>query len=123
MAQKIDFQLAPVSSIEAEIGKRLASLRLNANLSQARLAEEAGVARRTITRLEHGEGISLDTLVRIMRALGIADRLETLLPDPAVQPIDRVRLKGKQRQRARARRGPVETDWTWADTDGDDSAS
>lgn len=122
MAQTTDFQLAPIPAVEAELGRRLASLRLSANLSQSQLAEEAGVARRTITRLEHGEGISLDTLIRIMRALGVADRLETLLPDPAVQPIDRIRMKGKQRQRARAKRKPAESDWTWAD-DSDDDAS
>jgi transcriptional regulator with XRE-family HTH domain len=119
MSQSIDYELAPISALEAEIGRRLAASRLAENLSQAQLAEEAGVARRTITRLENGEGVSLETLIRVMRALGLARRLESLSPDPKVRPIDRVRLKGKERKRARPKREQAAGSWTWADDRGD----
>lgn len=111
----IDFSLAPIPQIEAEIGRRLESLRLEQNISQADLAAEAGVSRRTVTRLENGGGISVETLIRIMRALGIASHLDALLPEPGIRPIDRVRLKGRQRQRARAKSADTAGDWTWGD--------
>jgi transcriptional regulator with XRE-family HTH domain len=117
MSPKIDFSLAPLADVEAEIGQRLESLRLAQNINQSDLAAEAGVSRRTITRLENGGGISVETLVRIMRALGIANRLDMLLPDPSLRPIDRVRLKGKQRQRARQAAGAAPDEWTWGDKD------
>ena len=116
MSQKIDFAIASPEGIESALGARLEALRLSRNINQSALAAEAGVSRRTITRLENGEGMSLNTLIRIMQALGIADRLETLLPDPAVRPVERVRLKGRERRRARMKKGGDDTAWSW-DTD------
>jgi transcriptional regulator with XRE-family HTH domain len=119
MTQETDYSVAPPETVVADVGRRLERIRLGRNVSQAQLAEQAGVSRRTITRLEKGEGISLDTLIRVLRALGLADRLELLLPDASVRPIDRVRLKGRERQRARPRRADGPSEWTWGD-DGTD---
>lgn len=121
MTLKIDYSLASISEIEAEIGRRIEAIRLGGNISQSQLASEAGISRRTITRLENGEGISVETLIRIMRALNLADRLEALLPDPNIRPIDRVRLKGKQRQRARPSAEKSSSDWTWG-SDADEQS-
>jgi len=122
MSHNLDYSTAPIDQIEAELGRRLEAIRLEQNISQAELAAEAGVSRRTITRFENGGGISVETLIRLMRALGIEARLETLLPDVAVRPIDRVRLKGKVRQRARRKQHATPSDWAWADHDPDDPA-
>jgi len=119
MAQKIDSVSASIAEIEAELGRRLETCRLAANVSQAQLAADSGVSRRTITRLENGGGVSLDTLIRVMRALGLAGRLNALLADSDVRPIDRVRLKGKQRRRARPGAKPAAAEWTWGDARAD----
>lgn len=108
------------NDIEIEIGRRIEGARLAANISQAALAAEAGISRRTLTRLENGGGVSLDTLIRVMRALGLDERLLTLLPDPDVRPIDRVRLRGRQRRRAGRKSGTPAAEWTWADEPGGD---
>jgi transcriptional regulator with XRE-family HTH domain len=113
MAQKIEYLAASPEAIEASLGSKLERLRLSKNVNQSALAAEAGVSRRTIPRLENGEGISLDTLIRMMRALGIVDRLETLLPDPTTRPIERVRLGGRERKRARMKEPSVADVWTW----------
>lgn len=115
MAQKPDYSIATLAAIQQDLGRRLEALRLARNINQTQLADEAGVSRRTITRLENGESVSLDTLIRVMRALGLADRLEALLPDPSVRPIDRVRLKGHERKRARPRARQDAEVWRWAD--------
>ena len=119
MAQNIDYALATNDAIEADLGKRLEAIRLGLNINQTQLAREAGVSRRTITRMENGGGVSLDTLIRVMRALGLADRLATLLPDPGIRPIERVRLRGRERQRARPQTKTASGKWSWADDDGD----
>ncbi len=83
-----------------EIGVRLKRERLNQNVSQADLARDAGVARKTITNLETGEGCSMTTLLGVLRALGRLENLDAFLPDPGISPIQLAKLKGKQRQRA-----------------------
>ena len=113
MAQKIDYAVASPEAIEASLGRKLEQLRLSKNVNQSALAAEAGVSRRTITRLENGEGISLDTLIRVMRALGVVDRLASLLPDPATRPVERIKLGGRERKRARMKNDAGADAWTW----------
>lgn len=118
MAQKIDIETATTSDIEKMLGRGLLEIRLARNINQTDLAAEAGISRRTMTRLENGDGVSLDTLIRVMRALGLADRFAVLLPDPAIRPIERAR-QGKERQRARRTSKPAAQPWRWDDK-GDD---
>ena len=114
MAYKVDFSTASSDAIIGALCKRLDEIRLSRNISQAELAAEAGVSRRTMNRLADGQSISLDSFLRIMQALHLADHLAALLPDPAVRPVDRVRLDGAERQRASGRRA-APADWTWGD--------
>lgn len=87
-------------AIVQELGARLARLRLAQNLTQAQLAEQAGVAKRTVERLEAGTATQLHNFVRICRALDVADNFELLVPTPVASPIELLRLKGEQRKRA-----------------------
>lgn len=118
MSLNINYELASIDEIQADLGHRIEALRLGRNIQQLALAQDAGVSRRTITRLESGQSVSLDTLLRVMKALGLVSRLATLLPDPAVRPVERVQRKGKERKRARAstKQAPA-TPWQWADDD------
>lgn len=98
------------------LGTRLGHIRLSRNLTQAQLAEDAGTSLRTIKRLEAGENASLDTLLRVLRALRLDAHLETFLPDPDIRPLERVKLSGQERQRASGRRaaGPASA-WAWGE--------
>lgn len=100
MSQKIDFSLAPVNKIEEALCERITEIRLSRNINQTNLAKEAGISRRTISRMENGEGVSLETFIRVLRALNLTHHLEALLPDPKIRPIERVSLQGQQRRRA-----------------------
>ncbi len=60
-------------------------------LTQAQLADRAGIGRATLARFERGEGgISLESLLRILRALGILENLTRAL-DPYESDIGRMR--------------------------------
>ena len=121
MSYNVDFPLASSRQIEATLCRRLQRIRLARNTTQAQLASEAGVSTRTIRRMENGEGISLDTLIRVMSALGIQSRLESLLPDPAIRPIERVAARAKERKRARpSSSSKASTGWTWGDERSDE---
>jgi transcriptional regulator with XRE-family HTH domain len=116
----IDFSTASGEAIIAALGQRLEGLRLSRNITQAELAERAGVSRSTLTRLAEGRGVSLDSFVRVMRALGLADHLAALLPDPSMRPVERLRFEGKERKRASHQRKPVErSGWRWGDEEGE----
>ena len=61
-----------VKDMRKVLADRLFDLRSEADLSQARLAEIAGVDRKTINRIENGHfSPALDTIVRLSVALGI----------------------------------------------------
>lgn len=61
-----------VKNMRTVLAERLFTLRTDGDLSQAYLAELAGVDRKTINRIENGHfSPALDTLVRLSVALGI----------------------------------------------------
>lgn len=108
----------------AGLGERLARARLARNLTQADLAHEAGVSKRTLSRLEAGESVQLTNLVRVLRALDLLPNLEALVPEPAPSPLELLRSQRSVRQRAAGRRErpkPRESAaWTWGDAADDD---
>lgn len=120
MSYKLDFDAASSEQIEQALCARLEQIRLSRNITQRDLAKEAGVSARTINRMARGEGISLNTFIRVLSALRIQQNLSALLPDPSVRPIERIELDGRQRQRARPKRRTPAA-WTWGDGgDADD---
>lgn len=116
MAYKIDFATASSAQIEATLCKQVERIRLARNITQAQLAETAGVSVRTVGRLEKGEGVSLDTFIRVLKALGMQASLAAALPDPTVRPVERLQAAGHERRRARPQKaGPSTFEWTWGD--------
>ena len=79
-AKTLTAQLKKASSLSAQtVADRLVALRAERGFSQARLAELAGVDRKTINRIENGHfSPSLDTLTRLSVVLKcrLADLVE-----------------------------------------------
>jgi putative transcriptional regulator len=116
MSYNVDFTIASSKRIEEALCKRLEQIRLTRNITQAQLAAAAGISVRTIRRLEKGEGISLDTFIRVLKALGVKQNLEELLPDPTIRPVDLVKGKKEIRKRARPKHNPEnKKGWIWGD--------
>jgi len=113
---KID-RLLTDDAVLAELGRRVAETRLAANLTQADLAQAAGVSKRTVERLEAGGGAQLVTLVRCLRALNRSEGLDRLLPEPPRNPVDLLERRGEgARARARPdRAADPPAPWTWAE--------
>lgn len=105
------------AAVLAEIGKRLAARRLALQLTQAQLARQAGVAKRTLERVEAGESAQLATIVRVLRALESLQELEQVLPEIGPSPMALLQNKGKRRQRAPGKDSTREDApaWTWDD--------
>lgn len=106
--------------ILAELGDRLARARLDRQLTQAQLAEQAGVSKRTLERLEAGDSTQLLTLIRVLRVLGLVSALDSALPEAQIRPLEMLKMKGQQRQRASRSRGQIseparDDDWQWGE--------
>ncbi len=112
------------AAILEEIGSRLRQHRLARNLSQARLADEAGIGRVTLQRIEEGSAAaSLPSLIRILRALELTEGLDQLVPPVAPSPVEELRRRGRQRRRAGSPRSAERSEqareeWAWGDEEG-----
>jgi transcriptional regulator with XRE-family HTH domain len=113
---KIEQQLT-VEAILGEFGERIARRRLDLQLSQAEVATRAGLAKRTVERIEAGESIQMASLIRVMRVLDLLAGFDALLPEAGPRPLDLLRLKGKERKRASAPRQAPQSgkEWHWGD--------
>jgi len=104
-------------AILQELGRRLARCRLDLGLTQAALAEQAGVSKRTVERVEVGGSTQMSTMIRIMRVLGLLEGLDRAVPETAPRPLDLLKRQGKQRQRASSKQQapPTGEPWTWGE--------
>src|SRR5947208_15781256 len=84
-----------------ELGARLERRRIDANLTQAQLAVEAGISKRTLARIETGQSTDFVMLIRVLRALKLIEGLENLLPDLPPSPLTLLKLRLRERKRAR----------------------
>jgi transcriptional regulator with XRE-family HTH domain len=85
----------------AELGARLARVRLEKDLTQKDLATEAGVGVRTVQRLESGEvATQLGGFLRVCRVLGLLGRLDAFIPEPLPSPMAQLKREGRKRKRA-----------------------
>ncbi len=100
-----------------EIGERLARIRLNRNLTQAEMAAEAGISKRTVERLEAGESVQFTSLIRLLRSLGILSRFDSLIPEPIASPLAQLKLQSAARRRASSKSAgrPSTAGWKWGD--------
>ena len=97
-----------------ELGARIARRRIEQQMTQAAVAEQAGIAKRTLERLEAGQSSQLVTLVRVLRVLDAAAGLDSVIPETGPRPMDLLRHKGRVRQRAPGKRTGSANDETQA---------
>lgn len=96
--------LAP-QELQATLGERLRRLRLSRNLDQRTTAEKAGISEKTLRNLETGRGSTVESLLRVLKALDHLDGLESLAPEVSVDPMALLR-QAKPPQRVRRPRTP-----------------
>jgi len=97
----MDLSYKTPAELQEMLGERLRELRLDQELTQSAVAEKAGTSLRTIQKLERGEGSTIDTLVRFLKAVGAADALNAISPEPTISPIAILKAENRRRQRVR----------------------
>jgi transcriptional regulator with XRE-family HTH domain len=94
-------EIYKTEDLEAKLGEGVRALRLQKNWDQISLSKRAGISVTAIKHLESGEGATIKTLVKIVRALGREDWLSMVAPEISINPLHMV--KAKERQRASRR--------------------
>ena len=95
----LDFTFANHREICQEIGRRIRARRIALRLTQPEVAERAGLASGTISNIEvKGQG-SLESLVRVLQALNLAQELQPLFQMNAVSIEQLRQLEAPVRQR------------------------
>ena len=91
------------------IGDRIKQYRVNAGISQKDLENESGVSVRSISRLEQGASVQLESLIKILTALNLDANLDLLIPDQTKRPSFYLEdsRKPKQRVRKKARSNDI----------------
>lgn len=86
-----------------ELAASIRAWRKLRGLTQAQLADRAGIARDTVVRVERGDGgVSTENLVRLLAALGVLDEALHAL-DPYETDVGRMRAEEQLPQRVRPR--------------------
>lgn len=116
----LDFATLTDDAVVAELGSRLERHRIARNLTQQQLADQAGVSRPTVQRLESGQSVQLTSLVRVLRRLELLGALDSLIPQAVDRPVEQLaRERRTQRQRVRHPATPGGDaggdEWRWGD--------
>ena len=86
--------------ILADLGDSLKAFRIQRGLDQKQLAERAGVSLGALSHLENGQGSTLLSFVKVLRALGLQNGLHQLVPTGVLDPLSLTR-QAMPRQRAK----------------------
>lgn len=103
---KID-ALTPQPAALQELGSRLARARKQRGLTQTALAAEAGIGVATLRRIEDGQDAQLGNWFKVLKALGMTDAIDNLVPAGLVSPMAEVRRRGRRRRPGEGPAGPV----------------
>jgi DNA-binding XRE family transcriptional regulator len=95
-----DLSFKSVSELQALLGDQLQALRQSKDLDQITTAEKAGISEKALRNLEAGRGSTVESFLRVLKALDSLDGLELLAPKPSVSPLALLRIS-KARQRVR----------------------
>lgn len=92
------------SEIEYQLGESIKQLRLQKNLDRKTLCERAGISLNALRHLENGEGATVKTLVRVVRALERQDWFAAIAPKVTVNPLHMVRNSTNRKRASRRTR-------------------
>lgn len=84
-----------------ELGSRVRQQRVAQGLKQGDLAAKAAVSQDVLSALENGRSVTVESLARVLQALGFREALVNLLPAPVPSPIQLQKLAGRERRRVR----------------------
>lgn len=99
----VDIAFSTPLELQVILGEQIQSLRLFKNLDQRSTADKAGISEKALRNLEAGRGSTVETLLRVLKALDSLDGIKMLAPEATVSPLALLR-HAKVRRRVRQSR-------------------
>lgn len=91
------------AQISRRIGEKLKTIRLKRNITQQSLAETSSISLSSVKKVENGEIGSFDTLLRILRTLGMLESLSALFEEDQLSPSEYYEMVNKAKKQTRKR--------------------
>jgi transcriptional regulator with XRE-family HTH domain len=92
-------------ALTKQIGAFVKHHRMEQNKTQDAFANAAGISRSTLSLLERGETVSLDTLIRVLRMLKQLHIFEAFVIHNTISPLLLAKIELNKRKRARGKSG------------------
>jgi len=78
----MDYNTMSDEAVVRDIAEHVEKIRIRRRIKESELEEAAGISRKTLYNFRKGAtGLSLKNFIRLLRALGEADRLQQLFPE------------------------------------------
>ena len=87
-------------SLMETIGRFIQSNRLRQNKSQHQVATAAGISRSTLSLLERGKKVRIDSFIQVLRVLDLLYIMDVFKVEDQISPIEYAKLKKKKRKHA-----------------------
>lgn len=97
-----------------EIGKRIKDVRIAQSMTQREMAVSAGVASKTIERIENGENVKLENILNVLRVLKILQNIDNLIPEQEFLLAEDLTPKRQRVSKKRTEERNA-TEWRWGD--------
>ena len=100
-----DMSFRSIPELQTLLGEQLQQLRISKNLNQIETAEKAGLSEKALRNLEAGHGSTVESLLRVLKALDSLEGLRLIAPRPSISPLALMRYS-KSRRRVRRSNAP-----------------
>jgi len=91
-------------SLLETIGRFVKHNRLLQNRSQSEVANSAAISRSTLSQMERGKKVTLNSLIQVLRVLDLLYIMNIFEVKDEISPIEYAKLRKAQRQRAGRKR-------------------
>ena len=90
-------------AIAVVLFERLEEIRIRKQIRQQELADDIGITPKTYRNLKTGKA-SVNTLLLVLRRLGLLDNIQLLVPEKEMSPIEQQKIEQAERQKLRTRK-------------------
>ena len=101
-------------ALSEQIGAYVKHHRLEQNKTQDEVSKAADISRSTLSLLERGETVSLNTLIKVLRVLDQLQVMKAFEVESQISPIAIAKMQQEKRKRARSKKDSSdkpESDW------------
>ena len=91
------------TQLSKRIGEKLKAIRLKRNITQQSLAEAASISWYSVKKVENGEIGAFNTLLRILRTLGMLESISQLFEEEQLSPSEYYEMVNKAKKQTRKR--------------------